>query len=362
MKKIFTLIAAAMMAASVNAQTTQNLTFGGNAWNVNFPMKENVKLTAKGNYAEYKLCTALPITAADYSGYRIEYSDIAGTADEYGTIMQLVLSSNETHLGKDWSGADAQVPNKIKYVSLPADQTSFTGTFDDFVATEDASTTCPTVGAINLQAVKKDNSILLKKFFLIKKDGTEVQATFAGDAWGGGAYIIEFVGEGFPSMEFLGQYGGQQLLLEDGSAATWSPSAPADEAVQTYTIKFKNTVNCALTVELQNAGTGFNWFNFEPGQKEITFVLDQTTCVKGEDPTPLEVGAVWLKAASAEASAYPADVTVEAAYRVLSSASSVDAITAQTVKGGAMYNLAGQRVNESYKGVVIQNGKKFINK
>ena len=28
----------------------------------------------------------------------------------------------------------------------------------------------------------------------------------------------------------------------------------------------------------------------------------------------------------------------------------------------AMYNLAGQRVNESYKGVVLQNGKKFVNK
>lgn len=27
-----------------------------------------------------------------------------------------------------------------------------------------------------------------------------------------------------------------------------------------------------------------------------------------------------------------------------------------------IYNLAGQRVDKNYKGVVIQNGKKFINK
>ena len=27
-----------------------------------------------------------------------------------------------------------------------------------------------------------------------------------------------------------------------------------------------------------------------------------------------------------------------------------------------MYNLAGQRVSKNYKGVVIQNGKKFFNK
>ena len=29
---------------------------------------------------------------------------------------------------------------------------------------------------------------------------------------------------------------------------------------------------------------------------------------------------------------------------------------------GAIYNLAGQKVNASYKGVVIQNGKKFLQK
>lgn len=31
-------------------------------------------------------------------------------------------------------------------------------------------------------------------------------------------------------------------------------------------------------------------------------------------------------------------------------------------KNNAMYNIAGQRVNNNYKGIVIQNGKKFINK
>lgn len=31
-------------------------------------------------------------------------------------------------------------------------------------------------------------------------------------------------------------------------------------------------------------------------------------------------------------------------------------------KNAPIYNLAGQRVDKNYKGVVIQNGKKFINK
>ena len=33
-----------------------------------------------------------------------------------------------------------------------------------------------------------------------------------------------------------------------------------------------------------------------------------------------------------------------------------------TPKDGAVYNLAGQRVSKSYKGIVIINGKKYIQK
>ena len=33
-----------------------------------------------------------------------------------------------------------------------------------------------------------------------------------------------------------------------------------------------------------------------------------------------------------------------------------------SAKSGAIYNLAGQQVSKDYKGVVIQNGKKFVNK
>lgn len=38
----------------------------------------------------------------------------------------------------------------------------------------------------------------------------------------------------------------------------------------------------------------------------------------------------------------------------------INNITVDNAKKGVRYNLAGQRVNESYKGVVIENGKKII--
>ena len=39
--------------------------------------------------------------------------------------------------------------------------------------------------------------------------------------------------------------------------------------------------------------------------------------------------------------------------------SNVDMINAETVSDGKMYNVAGQRVDASYKGIVIMNGKKY---
>ena len=40
----------------------------------------------------------------------------------------------------------------------------------------------------------------------------------------------------------------------------------------------------------------------------------------------------------------------------------IEAVKAEKKFDGAIYNLAGQKVNANYKGVVIQNGKKFIQK
>lgn len=43
-----------------------------------------------------------------------------------------------------------------------------------------------------------------------------------------------------------------------------------------------------------------------------------------------------------------------------SSTTGINGVAVDNAKNGVRYNLAGQRVNESYKGVVIENGKKMI--
>lgn len=44
------------------------------------------------------------------------------------------------------------------------------------------------------------------------------------------------------------------------------------------------------------------------------------------------------------------------------STTGIEAVKANQLVNGAIFNLAGQKVNANYKGVVIQNGKKFIQK
>lgn len=51
---------------------------------------------------------------------------------------------------------------------------------------------------------------------------------------------------------------------------------------------------------------------------------------------------------------------VKAVVTVLTDATGIHGITVDNAKKGVRYNLAGQCVNESYKGVVIENGKKMI--
>ena len=42
--------------------------------------------------------------------------------------------------------------------------------------------------------------------------------------------------------------------------------------------------------------------------------------------------------------------------------SGINEINANKVANNVVYNIAGQRVSENYKGIVVKNGKKFLNK
>ena len=58
----------------------------------------------------------------------------------------------------------------------------------------------------------------------------------------------------------------------------------------------------------------------------------------------------------------PTTLVVKRVYLVVGGASGIKNVKATQSSNSAIYNLAGQKVNTSYKGIVIKNGKKFIQK
>ena len=158
-----------------------------------------LKFTANGQWASYTFNKG-DFYAKDYKGFRIEYSNM--NTVESGAAFNILINSAETHLGKDWKGDDAQVPNKTAYKNWEFDSnhTVFVGDFSDFVVTDDPDTTCPTITQFALQACNAGNTVIIKKVVFIKQDDTEVLPEYKGDDWGGTAYTVEEVTDGIANI------------------------------------------------------------------------------------------------------------------------------------------------------------------
>ena len=109
-----------------------------------------------------------------------------------------------------------------------------------------------------------------------------------------------------------------------------SSSSSADRTLNVATGTFDNVV-----ANLQAVGS--------PAQ-------EQTYKYESNEPTT-----VYLYSPSSGVNIYYIEVTY-------TSTNINNAIVEQSNENAPVYNLAGQRVNKDSKGVLIQNGKKFINK
>jgi hypothetical protein len=158
-----------------------------------------LKFTANGQWASYTFNKA-DFYAKDYKGFRIEYSNM--NTVESGSAFNILINSKETHLGKDWKGDDAQVPNMTCYknVGFDAAHNVFEGNFAEFVLTDDPNTTCQTITQFALQACDKNHTVIIKKVVFIKNDDTEVLPEYKGDDWGGTAYTIEDLTDGINNV------------------------------------------------------------------------------------------------------------------------------------------------------------------
>ena len=205
MKKLSFMVAAMIaFPALVNAQ--QSLYFGGApGWNkIQMTTAEGneVPYIATGQYAAWVLLTdeANKISTSDYKGVKLEYVN-----HKAGEKNALMLVNVIPEGAKEW-GAQ-------QHTQVAAGDQTVTVEFTDIVKDK-------TISELRLWAPEKGIQILLKKVWLIKNDGTEVEQKFS-LLWGG--WNWSKTAQAAPQLTFPTQYCGQFVCdSETCNLATYS--------------------------------------------------------------------------------------------------------------------------------------------
>ena len=195
MKKLLTLVAAAMIAfpALVNAQ--QKLYFGGvvpTDWNriqMTTAEGEEVPYIATGQYAAWVLLSdeAKKFSTSEYTGVMLEYVNHRAGEDNALMLVNVIPEGEEN------------VWDHQQHTQVAAGDQTFTVNFDADVVKN------KTISQLRLWAPKKGIQILLKNVWLIKKDGTFEPQKFS-LLWGGWNWSM--TAQAAPQLTFPKQYCG----------------------------------------------------------------------------------------------------------------------------------------------------------
>ncbi len=342
MKKLFTLFVAAFAALSVNAQTEETLAFVVDAypWNYTVSANSNVTITGSSQWGEYKLTDQSSITADDYKTLIVYYSNGSGGDEDSGDFFGVKIDGDLTKDGDAVSGG--------LYLNLYQDEP-----YGEY----DLSTVTGTITTLNIQAKLAGAKVTVDKAVLIKNDDTEEQLTFGGSSWG-----ITVSPMTTPNISYTGQYGGLEMVLEsDGSSITYDPTTDADYN-KVIIVELEEAITDTLMIEFDAASGGVAWFNFPAGETVLTATLTAGDLDQDQGTLSAAIAKVYLKAASTDN--YPIAAKIKTARITTSEATGISAVKVEdaAADNAPVYNLQGQKVSKDTKGILIQNGKKFVNK
>lgn len=308
MKKLFTLIVAAFMAVSVNAQTETPLVLGG-GWNAGFAGETDVydfTISKKWGAAEF----ACNVNSADYPKYILEFED--------------PLPAN-CQVNYTWkASADAEGEATPAYGRAVGD-----GTTKKFELVFDPEH--PYIVGVSVQHTDDEEvNLKVKKLTLVGADATEkkINASFTG--WAGTDNTVVY--KGVVSFDKLYQ----QLAINglDGKS--------------NVTVKVKlaePTPNVQMCVDYED--DSHEWPSFG-GSDEVTFTTKEGAVIKN----------VGIQYTDQENN--PAKVSVLGAWLVDTPTGISKVENLKVAQDGKCFNLAGQQVGKGYKGIVIKNGKKMV--
>lgn len=306
MKKLFTLIVAAFMAVSVNAQTETPLVLGG-GYNAGFAGDADVydfTISKQWGAAEF----ACNVNSADYPKYILEFED--------------PLPAN-FQVNYTWkTSADAEGEATPAYGRAVGDGT--TKKFELFFDPEH-----PYIVGVGVQHTDdKEANLKVKKLTLVGADATEkkIDATFTG--WAGTDNTVSYKGV----VSFDDQW--QQLAI----------NGLAGKSDVTVKVKLAEpTPNVQMCVDYEE---GSEWPQFN-GSDETIFTTKEGGVIK----------TMGIQYTDPEKN--PAKVSVLGAW-LISTTTGISNIENVKLQDGKAFNLAGQQVAKGYKGIVIKDGKKMV--
>ena len=308
MKKLFTLIVAAFMAVSVNAQTETPLVLGG-GWNAGYVGDADVydfTISKKWGAAEF----ACNVNSADYPKYILEFEE--------------PLPAN-FQVNYTWkTSADAEGEATPAYGRVVGDGT--TKKFELFFDQDQH----PYIVGVSVQHTDEEEvNLKVKKLTLVGANNTEKKIG-AFPSWEVTDNTVTY--KGVVSFDKLYQ----QLAI----------NGLAGKSNVTLKVKLAEpTPNVQMCVDYKDDSHEYPSFE---GSDEITFTTKEGVAIKN-------VGIQYTDEAN-----NPAKVSVLGAWLVDTPTGISKVENLEVAKDGKSFNLAGQQVGKNYKGVVIKNGKKMV--
>lgn len=330
MKKTFTLIAASMLAVGAMAQTEESLFFssGNPDWGQAYCEKssnaEDVAIFFRAKWSAYTIIgKSNPINSADYKGIKIAYEYAEGNT----TTVQFDINGKQ-------------------YTAIDAANTVMTLEFNEAVKG------LTTIDALNLQQ-SNDGKVdfTLKSVSLIKADDTEEKLS----AIDGSHNTALKSG----NLIFTKQWAGSIIKDDNGADVVFDITKGESH---TYVVEFEEAtpIDLTLLVDKIDASNSNGYSTLSYGyvtpagstKMEITLTPDKFT--ENVDRISLWTGV---------AEGYPATFKIKSVKRVITAIDTtpISNIKIDEVEDGQLYNLMGQPVDKSYKGIkVSKSGKKFL--
>ena len=351
MKKIFTLIAAALMAVGANAQTAQNLFFGGAGTNATIKTHDGSSLpelfTCTQQYGAINLLGGKKsISGDEYKGLKVVFSDFKAVGENGVNIIVGVKAS-------DYSTSYKCDP--VQYAGLSGD--------GEMVVTFDEAFKGKNIDLLDFQGLAPGVEVSLKKVYLIKNDDSQEEVPFS-ISFGWNKSIVGKAAYADPTIVFPSQWSLITVSTdEDGTLATYDVSS---NEKQVYTVEFEEPTTAGLNLgyntDVKDESVTWEakiaaYFAVEVGSTQASFTITKEDVLAKSDKATKVIN-VFLQNTDSKAQTVKIKSIKRAVTSVTSGISKVEHL--KVAQDGKKFNLAGQQVGKGYKGIVIKNGKKVV--